>query len=414
MKIIIAGAGIGGLSAALSLHKAGFDVYVYESAKEIKALGVGINLLPHAVRVLTNLGLDNELKKVAVTTSELVYFNKFGQKIWQEPRGKFAGYKWPQYSIHRGTLQMIFLEAVKKELGEEKIYTGYTLQHCENIGNGIKATFINKETKEFVTTVQADVLIGADGIHSVVRKQFYHDEGAPKFSGIILHRGITKAKPFLSGSSMIMAGYPAQKFVAYPITPDLDENGDQLINWIADLKADLKENIPVQDWNKKGDRQKLLSAFHTWKFDWLDIPGLISKAEAVYEFPMSDRDPVQKWSFDRITLLGDAAHPMYPIGSNGASQAILDAESLTHALQTNEDAVKALCQYEGERLPVTSAVVLQNRQMGPEQVMQIAEERAPGGFKHIHDVISQEELEAIASRYKKLAGFSKEALNQKQ
>ena len=412
MKIIIAGAGIGGLSAALSLHKAGFDVYVYESAKEIKALGVGINLLPHAVRVLTNLGLQKELSKVAVTTSELVYFNKFGQKIWQEPRGQFAGYKWPQYSIHRGTLQMIFLEAVKKELGEERVYTGYTLQHFENNDNGVEASFINKETRAFITTVQADVLIGADGIHSVVRKQFYPGEGAPKFSGIILHRGITRAKPFLSGSSMIMAGYPAQKFVAYPITPGLDENGDQLINWIADLKVD-SENIPEQDWNRKADKQKLLSAFHSWKFDWLDIPSFIRNAEAVYEFPMSDRDPLPKWSFDRITLLGDAAHPMYPIGSNGASQAILDAESLTHALQTNEDSFTALRQYESERLPATTNIVLQNRQMGPEQVMQIAEERAPGGFQNINDVIPQEELEAVASRYKKLAGFDKEMLNQK-
>jgi 5-methylphenazine-1-carboxylate 1-monooxygenase len=413
MKIIVAGAGIGGLSAALSLHKAGFDVHVYESAKEIKALGVGINLLPHAVRVLTNLGLQSELSKVAVTTRELVYFNKFGQKIWQEPRGQFAGYKWPQYSIHRGTLQMIFLEAVKRELGEERIHTGYTLQHCENTGTGIEATFINKETKEFITTVQADVLIGADGIHSVVRKQFYPGEETPRFSGIILHRGITKAKPFLSGSSMIMAGYPAQKFVAYPITLSLDEEGNQLINWIADLKVD-SENIPVQDWNRKVDKQKLLSAFHSWKFDWLDITGLISKAEAVYEFPMSDRDPLLGWSFDRVTLLGDAAHPMYPIGSNGASQAILDAESLTYAFQMNADPAAALRQYESERLPATTNIVLQNRQMGPEQVMQIAEERAPDGFKNIHDVISQKELEMIAARYKKLAGFDKEILNQKQ
>jgi 2-polyprenyl-6-methoxyphenol hydroxylase-like FAD-dependent oxidoreductase len=413
MKIIIAGAGIGGLSAALSLHKAGFDVHVYESAKEIKALGVGINLLPHAVRVLTNLGLQNDLSKVAVTTSDLVYFNKFGQKIWQEPRGRFAGYKWPQYSIHRGTLQMIFLEAVKRELGEERIHTGHTLQHCKNAGNGVEATFINKETKELITTVQADVLIGADGIHSVVRKQFYPDEGAPRFSGIILHRGIAKAKPFLSGSSMIMAGYPAQKFVAYPITPGLDEGGNQLINWIADLKVD-SANIPPQDWNRKADKQKLLSVFHSWKFDWLNITGIISKSEAVYEFPMSDRDPLPRWSFDRITLLGDAAHPMYPIGSNGASQAILDAENLTQVFQMNEDPATALRQYESERLPTTTNIVLQNRQMGPEQVMQIAEERAPDGFKNIHDVIPQGELEAIAARYKKLAGFDKEILNQKQ
>jgi 2-polyprenyl-6-methoxyphenol hydroxylase-like FAD-dependent oxidoreductase len=414
MRIIIAGAGIGGLTTALHLHKAGFDVHIYESAREIKPLGVGINLLPHAVRVLTNLGLQEALEKIAVPTSELVYFNKFGQQIWQEPRGKFGGYNWPQYSLHRGHFQMILFEAVKKELGEERIHTGHRLQQCENIGNKVEATFIHDEAKNSIVLAQADLLIGADGIHSVVRKQFYPAEGAPKFSGIILHRGTTKTKPFLSGSSMFMAGHAAQKFVAYPLTPVLDENGHQLINWIADIKVNAEENIPVQDWNKKADKQKLFLKFQSWRFDWLNIPALINDAEAVYEFPMSDRDPLPRWSFDRITLLGDAAHPMYPIGSNGASQAILDAESLTIVLRNHEDPVTALLHYEKERLPTTANIVLQNRLMGPEQVMQIAEERAPDGFENIHDVISRQELESIAARYKKMAGFDKESLNQKK
>jgi 2-polyprenyl-6-methoxyphenol hydroxylase-like FAD-dependent oxidoreductase len=411
MKIIITGAGIGGLTTGLHLHRAGFDVHIYESAKEIKPLGVGINLLPHAVRVLTNLGLQNELEKVAVATRELVYFNKYGQQIWKEARGKFAGYHWPQYSIHRGIFQMILFEAAKKEIGPEKIHLSHRLQECENIDNGVTATFIHQEN---IVSAEADLLIGADGIHSVVRKQFYPDEGTPRFSGIILHRGTTKAKPFLTGSSMFMAGHAAQKFVAYPLTPELDENGNQLINWIADLKVKEDENIPVQDWNRKGDKQKLLSSFKSWQFDWLNIPALIHDADAIYEFPMSDRDPLPQWSFDRITLLGDAAHPMYPIGSNGASQAILDAECLTRALANNNDPVAALKEYEAQRLPATTNIVLQNRMMGPEQVMQIAEERAPQGFTNIYEVISREELESISIRYKKTAGFDKETLNQKQ
>jgi len=414
MKIMIIGAGIGGLTTALHLHKAGFDVHIYEAAKEIKPLGVGINLLPHAVRVLTNLGLQQALEKIAVATSELIYFNKLGQQIWQEPRGKFAGYAWPQFSLHRGQFQLLLYEAVKKEVGEKNIHTGHRLQHCENKSNTVTATFICNDTDNTIVTEEADLLIGADGIHSVARKQFYPAEGAPRFSGIILHRGTTLAKPFLSGSSMFMAGYADQKFVAYPITSAVDVNGLQRINWIADIKVNADENIQIQDWNRKADIQKLLLHFQSWQFDWLDIPALIKGAEAVYEFPMSDRDPLPRWSFDRITLLGDAAHPMYPIGSNGASQAILDAESIATALSTNEDPVTALQQYEKERLPATSIIVLQNRLMGPEQVMQIAEERAPDGFENIHDIISQQELEAVAARYKKAAGFDKETLNQKQ
>ena len=261
--------------------------------------------------------------------------------------------------------------------------------------------------------IEGDALIAADGIHSAMRGQFYPNEGPPKFAGIILHRGVTKAKPFLSGSSMIMAGSADKKFVAYPIQ-NFDEEGNQLINWIADLRVSAEENIMPQDWNRRADKNKLLREFGDWHFDWLDVPSLINDADAIYEFPMSDRDPLPQWSFGHITLLGDAAHPMYPIGSNGASQAILDAECLTESLQNNNDIEIALKEYEAIRLPATAKIVLQNRQMGPEQVMQIVEERAPDGFENLYDVISQEELESIAARYKQIAGFDKEALNKKQ
>ena len=411
-KILIAGAGIGGLTAALSLHKAGFEVSVYESASEIKPLGVGINLLPHAVRVLTNLGLHEALSDVAVATGELIYFNKFGQKIWSEPRGMYAGYHWPQFSVHRGAFQMLLLRKVKDVIGAGRIFTGHHLQFCENKGAGVSAAFIDKKTGRQIT-LEGDALIGADGIHSVVRKQFYPAEGIPKFSGIILHRGITIAKPFLSGSSMTMAGSRSKKFVAYPITQP-DKEGTQLINWIADLQVGEDENIMVRDWNRRADKGKLLLQFQPWKFPWLDVPSLIDNAEAIYEFPMSDRDPLPQWSFDRISLLGDAAHPMYPIGSNGASQAILDAEYLAECLQRHDDVATALKEYEAVRLAATTNIVLQNRRMGPEEVMQIVEERAPNGFDDLHDVISREELDAVSARYKKIAGFEMEALNKKQ
>jgi 2-polyprenyl-6-methoxyphenol hydroxylase-like FAD-dependent oxidoreductase len=412
-KVMVVGAGIGGLTTALCLHEAGFDVQVYESAREIKPLGVGINLLPHAVRVLANLGLQNELSKVAIATSELAYYSKHGKKIWQESRGKFAGYNWPQFSIHRGTFQMLLLDEVKKRLGKDKVQTGCVLQSAENKKNFVEAGFVNKETNGTII-IKAEAMIAADGIHSAMRKQFYPDEGSPKFAGIILHRGTTKAKSFLSGSSMIMAGSVNKKFVAYPIQNSINDKGHQLINWIADLRVSNEENIMPQDWNRRADKNKLLHEFRDWHFDWLDVPSLIHDAEAVYEFPMSDRDPLPRWSFGHITLLGDAAHPMYPIGSNGASQAVLDAECVAASLVNNNDIAIALQQYEAIRLPATAKIVLQNRQMGPEQVMQIVEERAPDGFVNLDDVISREELESIAARYKQIAGFDKEVLNKKQ
>lgn len=412
-KVIIAGAGIGGLTTALCLHEAGFDVQLYESAREIKPLGVGINLLPHAVRVLTHLDLQEELNEMAIATSELAYYSKHGKKIWQEPRGKFAGYHWPQFSVHRGRFQMLLLQEVKRRLGADKVQTRFSLQQAMNKSDGVEAYFINKETNETIA-IAGHALIAADGIHSAVRKQLYPNEGAPKFSGIILHRGTTKAKPFLSASSMIMAGSVDKKFVAYPIHNFHDETGEQLINWIADLRVNVEEDIMPQDWNRRADKSKLLSEFGDWNFDWLDVPSLINNAEAIYEFPMSDRDPLPQWSFGRVTLLGDAAHPMYPIGSNGASQAILDAECLAGFLANHDDIEVALKEYEAIRLPATAKIVLQNRQMGPEQVMQIVEERAPGGFENLDDVISQEELQSIAARYKQIAGFDKDALNKKQ
>ncbi len=409
---MIVGGGIGGLVTALTLHRVGASVRVFESVETIKALGVGINLLPHAVKVLTELGLGEELEKTGLPTAELMYVNKFGQKIWQEDRGINAGYQWPQYSIHRGKLQMLLLNAVKKELGEDAVYTSHHLQSFETLDNSVVAHFINRKTGEQVGSYQADIMIAADGIHSAVRKFYYPNEGLPKYSGRILWRGITESTPYLTGRSMIMAGYQNQKFVSYPISPEAAAQGRSLINWIAELAID---DMPDRaDWNKKIDKEKFAPAFATWDFGWLDIPKLIEEAEAVYEFPMVDRDPLPQWTFGRVTLLGDAAHPMYPIGSNGASQAILDANALGLAIVENEDAEVALKAYEQARLEKTAHIVMTNRKNGPEVVMQMAEDRAPQGFDNIEDVIPRSELEEIAKKYKQIAGFSKEVLNKKQ
>ncbi|MED4228398.1 flavin-dependent oxidoreductase [Neobacillus cucumis] len=408
---LIVGGGIGGLVTALKLHRVGVSVRVFESVETIKALGVGINLLPHAVRVLTELGLVDELEKIGLQTAELMYVNKFGQKIWREARGVEAGYHWPQYSIHRGKLQMLLLEAVKKEIGEEAVYTGHHLKSFQNIADMVVAQFENRKTGESLGSYHADIMIAADGIHSVVRKFYYPDEGLPKYSGRILWRGITESTPFLTGRSMIMAGYQDQKFVAYPVCPEKRAEGSSLVNWIAELTV---EEMPSRaDWNRKIDKEKFAPAFASWDFGWLNVPKLIEETEAVYEFPMVDRDPLPKWTFGRVTLLGDAAHPMYPIGSNGASQAILDADALGEAILEHHEAERALEVYEETRLGATANIVMSNRQNGPEVVMQIVEERAPNGFTNLEDVVSYEELEEISNKYKQIAGFDREKLNRK-
>ncbi|MEH7334640.1 flavin-dependent oxidoreductase [Neobacillus drentensis] len=407
---IIVGGGIGGLVTALKLHRVGVSVRVFESVETIKALGVGINLLPHAVRVLTELGLADELEKTGLPTAELMYVNKFGKKIWQEPRGINAGYRWPQYSIHRGRLQMLLLNAAQEQLGENAVFTGHHLTTFQTVGDKVEAQFENRKTGENLGTFSADIMIAADGIHSAVRKFYYPNEGLPKFSGRILWRGITESTSFLTGRSMIMAGYQDQKFVAYPVCPDTAAKGRSLVNWIAELS--VTDEMPSRaDWNRKIDKEKFAPAFALWDFDWLNVPKLIEETEDVFEFPMVDRDPLPQWTFGRVTLLGDAAHPMYPIGSNGASQAILDADALALAVVEQPTLELALKAYEEARLEATANIVLANRKNGPEVVMQIVEERAPNGFENLEEVISQKELEEISNRYKQIAGFDRQKLN---
>ena len=405
LPVIIVGGGIGGLSAALCLHRYGIAAKVFERAPELKPLGVGINLLPHAARVVHELGLAQELADTAIQTSRLQYYNKFGQLIWSEPRGLAAGYPVPQYSIHRGDLQMILYRAALARLGADNVITGAEFEDVRQEGDTIIARCARANGGgEF--EVRGRALIAADGIHSVVRRSMYPNEGQPRFAQRILWRGTTEGAPFLDGRTMIMAGYQHEKFVAYPISQRHANQGRALINWIAELTVD-DAAPPKQDWNREVDRAKFAPRFADWKFDWLDAQSIIAGAKVVYEFPLVDRDPLPGWTQGRVTLLGDAAHPMFPIGSNGASQAILDAEALSNALQ-HGDVETAFAEYESERRPATAKIVLLNRQNGPEQVMQIAEERAPNGFKHVNDVIPQAELEEIAARYKQTAGFTVE------
>jgi len=410
MHVIVAGGGIGGLVSALSLHAAGISVEVMEATRRIEPIGAGINLLPHAVRELTELGLAGPLEAGGVATAELVYHDRFGGRIWTEPRGRAAGYRWAQISIHRGELQLMLLHAVHERLGPAAIHCGRAVERFEQTDDAVRVEFRDRSTGA-LGTVDATVLVGADGIDSAVRRQLHPDEGPPRHAGIDMWRGVTEAEPFLTGRSMIMAGSNRRaKFVAYPIG---HRAGRALVNWVAEVRRppDDPPRAATRDWRGTTAPAGLLVEFGDWRFDWLDVPGLIAEAPAIFEYPMVDRDPLPEWGDGRVSLLGDAAHPMYPIGSNGASQAIIDARTLADELASASDPVSGLAAYERARRPVTSGLVHANRRHGPEQVMTVVEERAPHGFRRIDDVVGERELREIVGRYSRAAGFDVDELN---
>ena len=404
MNVVIAGAGIGGLTAAMALHARGIEVQVYESVSDLRPVGVGINVLPHAMSQLQRLGLLDAVLPLGVATSELGFFNRHGQPIWSEPRGIAAGYPVPQLSVHRGALHMALLDEARSRLGDDRVLTGHELQRFEQRGSSV-AIEVRRRDDGAVLEVVGDVLVGADGIHSSVRRALFPEEGLPRWSGNVLWRATSRFEPFLSGSSMIMAGHLPHKFVAYPLT-EADGDGLALINWVAELDRRSFGLREREDWNRLGDVDDFLPRFADWVWDWLDVPALIRAAEVSFEFPMVDRDPLECWTHGRVTLLGDAAHPMYPIGSNGASQAIIDGLALADALGGHDDVDEGLRRYELERRPPTSAIVLSNRRHGPEVMLDLAEQRAPDGFADIADVFADGEREAIAASYKQTAGFS--------
>ncbi len=409
MQVIIAGAGIAGLSLALSLHQAGIAVRVFEQVPSIRPLGVGINVQPHAVRELFELGLADRLEDIGVRTREVAYFSKKGGLIWSEPRGMYAGYNWPQFSVHRGKLQMMLHDAVRERLGDDAVVGGTSVTGFRQDRAGVEVRLRGADGVE--RSERADFLIAADGIHSAIRKQLFPNEGPPRWGGAVLWRGTTVARPYLTGATMAMAGHEWQKFVTYPISRPDPVTGEALINWIGELKYEPGAGWNREDWNRKGDFADFLPAFEDWRFDWLDCPALMRAGGECFEYPMVDRDPLERWTHGRVTLIGDAAHPMYPIGSNGASQAIMDARVLARAFIDHGMTGDALDAYEAERRPATTRIVEANRGNGPDHVMQVVEERCGGVFADIGDVLSREELEQTAAGYKKIAGFDVDTLN---
>ena len=404
MEIAIIGGGVGGLALALNLHKRGIACRVYESAPEVKELGVGITLLPHAMRELSALGLGDALKAHAIENVESCFYNRFGQLIYKEPRGKYAGYAYPELSIHRGRLHMTLYRAALDRLPAGSIVTD---RHClgvEQDGGGVTIRLRRSSDGATLPPVRADIAIACDGVNSAVRRQFYPDEKLA-FAGINTWRGVTRMKPFLTGRSYCRVGsIRTGKMVIYPIIDDVDGKGNQLVNWMAEIQSD---NVEANDWNKPGKLADFYPIYEGWRLDWLDVAAMIRNADTIFEYPMVDKDPVDRWTFGCITLLGDAGHPMYPRGSNGAAQAVIDARTLAELLAEGGDAIAALKRYEEARLGPTAKVVRTNRQHPPDFIIIKVEELVGDKpFARIDDVISQAELRTLSDDYKRVAGFS--------
>jgi len=405
LTVLIAGGGIAGLTLGLTLHQIGVPFHIYEATAKIKPMGVGINLQPNAVRELLDLDLAEQLDAIGVKTRQYGFYSKLGKTIWEEPRGTWAGYNWPQYSVHRGALQMMLYDALIERAGPGCITTGARATGFENSDNGAVLLLVGGKR------VEGALVVAADGIHSALRAQMVPDEGAPIWNGRILWRATTQAPAFFGGAAMAMIGHDYLRLVTYPISK-ADPEGVATINWIAEKSFDPSASWKKEDWNRAADISDFLPDFAGWRFDWIDVPALIQGAEVVYEYPMVDRDPLENWTDGNITLMGDAAHPTYPVGSNGASQAILDARIIGAQMLQHGQIAAALMAYEAQVRPVTSKVGLANRTGGgPDGVLQQVEDLCGGDFEDINGVIPTADLAAHAEKYKALAGFGIEALN---
>ena len=413
MNVVIAGCGIGGLAAALALHEVGIEAEVFEQAHEVRELGVGINLLPHAVKALAGLGLLPALDRAGIRTRHLALMNRFGQPVWEELRGMDAGYELPQFSIHRGKLQGILYRAALDRLGPSRIRTGCRLVGFAERGDRVAAQF-ERRPDGLRVEVTADALIGADGIHSALRAILYPEEGPPVWNGVMLWRGATEWPTYADGRSMVIAGGNDAKLVFYPIHADPACPDTRLTNWAIMARLGDGSAPPPrrEDWRRQGQRDEALAFVRDrFRLDFVEPAALIVATGICYEYPCCDRDPAPRWSFGRATLLGDAAHPMYPTGSNGGSQAILDALALARHLTSGAPVAEALAAYDAERRPATAEIVRANRRGGPEGVIDVVEARAPSGFDDLDAVASHAEREAIVRGYAALAGFAVDQVN---
>ncbi|MFD0981241.1 flavin-dependent oxidoreductase [Tropicimonas aquimaris] len=409
MTVLICGAGISGLTLGLSLHQVGVPFRIIEAIAELRPLGFGVNLQPHAVRELYDLGLKEQLDKIGLRTERMAYFNALGQEIWSEPRGLQAGYLYPQYSIHRGGLQMMLHETLLERCGPSAILAGAKVSEWKETPQGLEVVLTDRNYGVELDRIKGSVLVACDGARSSVRKTLFPEVSAPNFRHTMMWRGVSHGPRFLGGQTMTISGEKGRKFVAYPIA---HKGRDQsFIHWIADIDNAPKRDMDKQDWSRNGDIADVLPSFEDWHFDWLDVAELIRSTELCWEWPLVDRDPLPSWTLGPIALLGDAAHPMYPIGSNGASQGILDARVMAREIRDQGATAYALVSYDAARREPVNAIMAANRGEGPDAVLDAVAERAPDGFDDIDSVLSEDKRRGYSDRYKQAAGLTVEEIN---
>ena len=412
MAVLVVGGGIGGLVAALSLHQVGVKVKLFERVLHARPLEVGIVLSPNAVRELDDLGFSGLLAEIGIPLSSVAYHNRLGQRILSEPSGIEGGYRWPQYAVPRDVLQTALVAETRRRIGRDNVHLGCELLSFDNGADRISAAFRDKSQNGEAIRFEGSLLIGADGIASTVRRSLNPQEGEPIWNGAILWRGMSRGIDLLNRETIAVAGNDGQKFVCYPLAgPDPDV---PTVSWIAQLRFRSEHEWREEEWNRPGQPIDFLPAFEDWRFDWLDVPKLVAAAKGIYEFPMIDRDPLRGWSKNRATLLGDAAHPMHPVGTHGASEAIIDARIVARSVALAGETAAALTDYETARRLTTKRITLANRQNGPEQILQIADERAPDGFSAIEEVARRGELLEMIAKYRQMAGIDADTVNNRE
>lgn len=409
--VIIAGGGIGGLATALTLHQIGVPCIVFESVRDMRPLGVGINLQPNAVRELCDLGITEEdLDRVGLPAKEWALVGLNGNDIYAEPRGRLAGYRWPQYAVHRGQFHMRLHEKLVRRIGPDAIRLGHRVTGYRKNPDGSVRAYV--ETADGSTSeATGRLLIGADGIHSAVRAQMHPAQPPIHWGGAVMWRGTSWARPIRTGASFVGLGTHRQRMVFYPISRPDPRTGHSMINWIAEVTMDNDGGWQQSNWFRQVGIGDFAHHFDDWIWDWLDVPALIRQADSAFENPMIDRDPVPSWRDGPVALLGDAAHAMYPTGSNGGSQAIVDARVLGAAMVEHGVTQEALAAYDAKLCGPVSQLVLRNRGAGPFGLLNLVDERCGGTFDNIDDVILPQERADFMAAYKAAAGFAIESLN---